>query len=257
MLSGEKPGYKHSPKIWKLYQYHRRKHTPVKPPKRLPKPKYDFVSTAAVTQVLRYLFQPTDAEKIPAASRPWTARDTRYASTERKVRGKFDSWDAFCIVMVQGSTRAGSISIRRYWPKGGAQHHLDFSEERELSDEGKMEPSEAAEELAERWATLPEKHRKIVSHLPIEEWIDGIGDNAQGEVIFNFWISRFSERPTPGAFGLARDPNDPQTVRVVESVAQENVDAATSESEHFQYDFIGMYAFTGWNKKRGRKPPRQ
>jgi hypothetical protein len=259
MLSGEKPGYKHSGKIWKLYQTHRRKGTPVKPPKRLPLPKRKFVSSVAVVSVLRYLFQPTDAEKIPGKDRVWIDRVSRFAATEQKVRGKFDSWDGFAIVMVQGASDTGSISIRRYRPKGGAQHHLDFSEERELSDEAEMEPdSEVVDMLAERWAMMPEKHRAVLSYLPIEEWIDTIAENVTGgEVIFNFWISRFSERPTPGAYGLARDPNDPETFEVVQSVARENVDSATSDSEHFQYDLVGLYAFTGWNKKAGVKPPRQ
>jgi hypothetical protein len=56
---------------------------------------------------------------------------------------------------------------------------------------------------------------------------------------------------------LARDPNNPKTFEVVESVARENVDSATSDSEHFSYDLVGLYAFTGWNKKAGVKPPRQ
>jgi hypothetical protein len=33
------------------------------------------------------------------------------------------------------------------------------------------------------------------------------------------------------------------------------VDGASGED--FQFDLVGVYAFTGWNKKAGKKPPRQ
>lgn len=255
MLSGDKPGHKHSGKIWKLYQLHRRKGSPVKPPSRLPRAGRDFVSMAAVVVVLRYLFQPTDAQKIPPDSRPWQDRDSRFAATERKVRGTYKSWDIFAVVMVQGATEEGVVSIRKYRPKGGAQHHLDFEEERELSEEGPEEgDSEEVDALAERWATMSEKHRDLVSHLPIEEWIDAISQNVSGgEVLFDFWITRLSEREKGSSGGNYRDPNDPNTLTALEAAVEMNVDSATEQNEHFRYDLVGVYAFAGWNKWPGKK----
>jgi len=253
MLSGEKPGYKHSPKIWKLYQLHRRKGTPVKVPTRLPPTGRDFVAVAGVVSVLRYLFQPTDASKIPPAYRPWQDRVSRYITTERKVRGTFKSWDAFSIVMVQGRTETGVISIKRYRPKGGGQPHLDFSEERELSEEGEDE-SESIMALSERWGALSRKNRDAVKHLPIEEWIDAMGEIAQGEVIFDFWVTRLSEmeKRKGSTFGNYRDPRDPQTLRVMEANVEQHLEMATEQNEHFQYDLVGVYGFTGWNKWPGK-----
>jgi hypothetical protein len=253
MLTGERPGFKYSGKIWKLYESHRRKATPQVPPKRVAPSTRGFAPTAGVVKILQHIFQPTDAQKVPSAKRPWQARETKYASKEKKVRGKFDSWDGFSIVMVQGNSDQGVVSIRRYKPRGGAQHHLDFEEERM---EGAEEfESATIDEIAERFYSLSVRHAEVIAHLPVEEWIDGMREKAFSEPIFNFWVSRFSERPKAGAFGLARDPADPQTLAVVEANCEMDVDGASGED--FQFDLVGVYAFTGWNKKAGKKPPRQ
>jgi len=253
MLSGDKPGYKHSGKIWKLYELHRRKASPVREPRRQRAAGRDFVAVAGVVAVLRYIFQPTDNKKIPPDYRPWQDRLTRYISSDRKVRGTYKSWDAFSIVMVQGRTEDGVVSIKRYRPKGGGQPHLDFEEERELSDDGEF-VSEAIEQLAERWATLSGRNRRIVSHLPIEDWIDALSEVAQSEVLFDFWVTRLSEREKRkgSTFGNYRDPRDPQTLRVMEANVEQHLEMATEQNDHFQYDLVGVYAFTGWNKWPGK-----
>jgi hypothetical protein len=254
MLTGARPGYKYSGKIWKLYQSHRRKGTPQKPPKRIPKPTRGFVSMASVVGVLQYIFQPTDAQAVPSRHRKWQDRETLFATTERKVRGKFDSWDAFSIVMVQGATDAGTVSIRRYHKKGGGQHHLEGFEEARLEEVEEYESS-TLEEIMERWESLPEKLAQVVEHLDIGGWLETAQEVVFSEPIFNFWACRMSERPKAGEFGLARDPRDPQTRKVMESNCYEA--ALGANGEDFQYDFLGMYAFSGWNKKPGKKPPRQ
>ena len=256
MLTGARPGYKYSPKIWKLYQSHRRKATPQKPPKRIPKSTRGFVSMASVVGVLQYIFQPTDAQAVPSRHRVWQDRETLFATKEKKVRGKFDSWDAFSIVMVQGATDQGTVSIRRYIKKGGGQHHLEGFEEARMEDaeDGAYESS-TLEEINERYESLPEKLQAVVSHLDVGGWIESAQEFVFSEPIFNFWANRMSERPKAGGFGLARDPRDPETRRVMESNCYEA--ALGANGGDFQYDFIGMYAFSGWNKKRGKKPPRQ
>lgn len=254
MLSGEKPGYKHQRKIERLYEQHRRAGTP-QVLRRVAKGKRGFVPMASVVQILRYIFQPTDAQTIPTDKRPWQDRRTRFASSSRSVRGEFDSWDGFSIVMVEGSSDMGSTSVRRYKPRGGGQHHLDFIEERQEVEE--MEGSPDIAELVNRWDTLSERYKRIVSHLPVGDWIELIDEHGSGEIIFNFWVTRFSERPKAGGFGNARDPNDPTTFKVMVSVVEDAVEIANSESDHFSYSLIGVYAFTSWNKKAGKKPPRQ
>lgn len=254
MLTGARPGYKYSPKIWKLYQTHRRKGTPQKPPKRIPKSTRGFAPMASVVGVLQHIFQPTDAQAVPSRQREWQDRETLFATKEKKVRGKFDSWDAFSIIMVQGATDAGTVSIRRYHKKGGGQHHLEGFEEARLEEAEEYESS-TMEEIMERWQSLPEKLAAVVSHLDIDNFLEIAQEAVFSEPIFNFWASRFSERPKAGAFGLARDPRADDTRRVMESICQEA--ALSANGGDFQYDFIGMYAFSGWNKKPGKKPPKQ
>jgi hypothetical protein len=254
MLSGRKPGLKHGAKIHKLFEYHRRRGTK-QVIRRVARPRRDFVPMSSVMKVLRHVFQPTDARAVPNRTRVWQERRTRFAAKERRLRGKFDSWDGFSIVLAQGQTDSGVASIRRYKPRGGGQFHLDFTEEREFTED--VERDEEVDEIEGRWEELPDKHRAVVSHLPIDEWIKMIGDIAGPSFLINFWVSRFSERPAPGAFGLARDPGDPETRANVEAVSRDDAESATADDGHFEYTWIGLYAFTGWNRKSGKKAPRQ
>jgi len=111
--------------------------------------------------------------------------------------------------------------------------------------------------LIERWNTLPPAYAKIVSHLPLDEWIDSLAEKVFSEPIFNLWVTRFSEREKAGGFANLRDPADPDTRANMEAVVEQNVESAAMEEGDFQFDLVGMYGFTGWNKKHGKKPPRQ
>jgi hypothetical protein len=252
MLSGDKPGYKHQRKIQQLYEYHRRRGTR-QVIRRVAAPQRQFVSMDSVVKVLKYVFQPTDVQTTPTAKRPWQDRRTRFASKERRTsRKRFDSWDGFSIVAVRGLDDYGDKALKRYGkvialPEG--------------------EPT-TMDSVMERWESLTDKEYDVVSHLPIEEWLEELGGTSDEEpeeeeegdgtfLIFNFWVSRFSERPKAGGFGGSRDPNDPNTFAAVEAVARLNAESASDEDGHFQYDVVGVYAFTGWNKRPGKKPPRQ
>lgn len=208
----------------------------------------------AVVSILQYIFQPSDAQAVPSRERIWQDRKTTFATKEKKVRGKFDSWDAFSVVMVQGATDQGTVSIRRYSKRGGGQHHLEGFEEARLEEAEEFE-STTLEEIIERFEGLPAKLEAIIEHLDVSAWIETAQEAIFSEPIFNFWVNRMSERPKAGAYGLARDPKDPGTRKVMESNCYEA--ALMAGGGDFQYDFLGMYAFAGWNKKRGRRPPRQ
>jgi hypothetical protein len=243
MFSGRKSGAKHAEAIHELYEDVRREPPPEKKRRKPSRaPSLAYVRTADVVSILRHVFNPIEF-KIPAVQWKYTNRSNRFLTREADWprRVSYFTWSSFFIVLMIPLSAEWERMIRR-----SGKRYVEILPEIEEEDFGEDHDAPLAEAAYERYAGLSDRERRIISHLPVEAWLETFAEHDQGSTLVNFLVSRHDT-----AFAL--DPATREAFDNAEASAEETAAAFTEEVEGgAEAVFLGMYAFSGW-KKKGEK----
>lgn len=243
MLSGKKSGAKHADAIHELYEQVRREPPPEKrrrKPSRVPS--ISYVRTADVLSILRYIFNPIEF-KVPAAQWRFTHRGTRFLTFDPDWprRASFTTWSSFFIMLLIPLSAEWERMIRR-----SGKRYVEILPEIEEEDFGQDTDAPLAQAAANRYAQLSEKELRIISHLPVEAWLETFAENDEGSTLVNFLVSRHDT-----AFPHA--PDSKEAFENAEASAEETTAAFSDQHEgEAEAVYLGMYAFSGWKKKGGK-----
>jgi len=245
ILSGRKSGALYREAIHDLYEEARREPPPPKKRRRPgKKPTLAYAPLKEVIDVLHYIFNPIEY-KVPSPRFRWVHRDTRFLTREPDWprRSVLRNWNGFFIMvavpLADSSIQAFKKSGKAYYPPGREP------EEEEEREPGEDDISENVEAAWERFNHISDREAALVSHLPVDAWLEAWGEVDNGFGLINFLISRVDS-----AFPM---PPGLEARKLVEAASEQTaVDSTEKVMGQVEYIFLGLYAFSGW-KPRGKK----
>lgn len=235
---GKRSGAKYADAIRSLYDLLRKSPKPPKKRKRPPRKK-SIISYAYVPDVMNILFRIFEPRTWKTPRRNYQHKQSRYfvSSPEWPTGKVFDTWDSFFIVL--GVIPLDDPKFKRY-------QRVMVEEEIEEDEDEEMEEKDAdsIDMFLEMLDGLSEREQQIISHIPLEKWLQdaiGAGLPNQDSMFVNFWISRVSTSPMT-----------PEQVKgLMVEIARDSIDISNNESDDVQYHLLGVYGFSGWNSQEG------